>query len=470
MNNKYTKLKAKSQKISYQNGLSLIELMVAITIGLIITAALGALFLGINRTNQEMAKANSQIENGRFAMQLLQADIVHAGFWGDFAPQFDDMSFSTAPGDVPNAMPDPCLSYATPWTADNITNFIGIPVQTYANVPPSGAGCVTDLSTNRKAKTDLLVVRHADTCVPGDVNCEADTTGKLYFQASQCEKEISSAVKGASSSTITLDEHSSTVNDFYKDRSIRIISGLGAGQTRLISADDGGTKVATLAPSPNLPWVTEPDLTSRYSFGFGYQLDTSGFGIFHERDCKTVAEKRKFVSNIYYIRDYAKTIGDGIPTLMISEFNLNGATLAHQEAVPLIENIEGFKVMLGIDNISESGKNIIVNGDPTNLYTEPVKWTDSLNLTTAENRGDGIPDSFISCTDAVPCTFQQLTHVVAVKIYVLARADTVTPGYKDTKTYTLGNIPFGPFKDGFKRHVFSTTIRVSNVSSRRETP
>ncbi|MES2503238.1 MAG: PilW family protein [Pseudomonadota bacterium] len=470
MNINYKNLKARPQKISYQSGLSLIELMVAITIGLIITAALGALFLGINRTNQEMAKANSQIENGRFAMQLLQADIVHAGFWGDFAPQFDDLSFSAVPGDVPNAVPNPCLDYATPWTMDNVTNFIGIPVQAFAGAAPSGAGCVTDLAANRKANTDLLVVRHADTCVPGEANCEVDTAGKLYFQASQCEQEISSSVKGATATTITLGDFSSTVNDFYKGRSVRITSGTGAGQTRLVSAYDGSTKVATLAPSPALPWALVPDLTSKYTFGFGYLLDTAGFGIFHERNCTTVAEKRKFISNIYHIRDYAKTAGDGIPTLMISQFDLNGVTLAHQDAVPLIENIEGFKVMLGIDNVSDNGTNVIVNGDPTNLYNAAVKWLDSTNLTSPINRGDGIPDVFVSCTDAVPCTFEQLANVVAVKIYVLARAETVTSGYADSKTYTLGNTTLGPFNDGFKRHVFSTTIRVNNVSSRRETP
>ena len=471
MNIKYKNLKVRPQNITYQSGLSLIELMVAITIGLIITAALGALFLGINRTNQEMAKANSQIENGRFAIQLLKSDIVHAGYWGDFAPQFDDLIFPTAPGDVPNAKPDPCLNYATPWTADNITNFIGIPVQVYADTPPSGAGCVTNFSTNRKANTDLVVVRHADTCVPGEANCEADIADKLYFQSSQCEQEISSKVKGATSTTITLDSFSSKVNDFYKNRSIRILTGPGAGQTRLISAYDGSTKVATLAPLPGLPWALPiPTTDSTYTFGFGYLLDTAGFGIFHERNCTTVAEKHKFVSNIYYVRDYARTVGDGIPTLMVSQFDLNGTTLAHQAAVPLIENIEGFKVMLGVDNISDSGINIIVNGDPTNLYNAAVKWLDAMNKTSPINRGDGIPDSFIRCTDAVPCTFQQLSNVVAVKIYVLARAETVTAGYSDTKTYTLGNTTLGPFNNGFKRHVFSTTVRINNVSNRRETP
>ncbi|MES2636727.1 MAG: prepilin-type N-terminal cleavage/methylation domain-containing protein, partial [Pseudomonadota bacterium] len=244
-----TKLKANYQTIAYQGGVSLIELMVAITIGLIITAALGALFLGISRTNEEMAKANSQIENGRFAMQLLQADIVHAGFWGDYSPQFENLTYSDAPVDVPSAVPNPCLEYTAPWTAAHVTNLIGIPIQTYSATPPSGAGCITNLATNKKASTDVLVIRHAETCVPGEINCEADVAGKLYFQASQCELE--------------------NLNPYI----------LATSAFTLHKRDCVGTGVPQALPI------------------------TAG----------TIAEKRKFLSNIYYIRDYASTVGDNIP-------------------------------------------------------------------------------------------------------------------------------------------------------------
>ncbi|MES2500923.1 MAG: PilW family protein [Pseudomonadota bacterium] len=393
-----TKLKANYQTIAYQGGVSLIELMVAITIGLIITAALGALFLGISRTNEEMAKANSQIENGRFAMQLLQADIVHAGFWGDYSPQFDNLTYSDTPTDVPAAVPNPCLEYTAPWTAAHVTNLIGIPIQTYSVTPPSGAGCVTDLATNKKASTDVLVIRHAETCVPGEINCEADIADKLYFQASQCELENANPYILATSA-FTLHK--------------RDCVGTGAPQALPITAG-------------------------------------------------TIAEKRKFVSNIYYIRDYASTVGDNIPTLMISQFDLAGGGLAHQTSVPLIEGIEGFSVELGIDNLSDTGA--AVN------YTQAVNWTDPTNLNSPNNRGDGVPDTFVRCTDAVPCTPAQLMNVVAVKVYVLARADKVSPGYTDSKRYALGSTTLGPFNDRFKRHVFSTTVRVNNVSSRRETP
>jgi type IV pilus assembly protein PilW len=89
--------------------------MVAITIGMLVVAALLALFLNITRNNRELAKANTQIENGRFAIQLLQNDLVHAGFWGELRPA------------APTAIPDPCLAVGS-WDAAYKANMLGVPV------------------------------------------------------------------------------------------------------------------------------------------------------------------------------------------------------------------------------------------------------------------------------------------------------------------------------------------------------
>jgi type IV pilus assembly protein PilW len=335
-----------------QRGFSMIELMVAMTIGLLIVAALLALFVNITRTNDEMAKANSQIENGRFAIQLLQNDLVHAGFWGEWTPD----------GAAAAAVPDPCLAFSTsaPWTPAQKSDFIRVPVQGYGATPPSGAGCVTNFSTNRQPNTDILVIRHAETCLPGAANCEADTPGKLYIQSALCAAEITPVV-------------------------------------------------------------------------FPPVLDTTGFNL-HKLNCTTVADKRKFISNIYYVRNWAATVGDGIPTLMRSSFDRSpggGGILAHQAAQPLIEGIEAFHVEYGIDT-----------------------------------SGDGSPDSYSSTP---PTTAADLSNVVAVKVYVLARNLRATPGYIDSKSYQLGATTFTvPSADvGFRRHVFSSTIRLVNPSGRR---
>lgn len=371
---------------SSQAGFSLIELMVASTIGLLIMAAVLTLFLNVSRTNDEMARTNVLIENGRFAIQLLQSDIAHAGFWDSYIPDFDDLTLATAPAEIPTGVPWPCLAFSS-WTAAIRTNRLGIPIQVH-NTQPSGCDTVI---TNRKSGTDILVVRHVDTCVAGASGCEAEVGGKLYFQASRCESDANSYVLGTSGHTL------------------------------------------------------------------------------RERNCTDIAPKRRFISHVYYIRDYAVTTGDGIPTLVRSELDLESGAVKAKAAVALIEGIEGFRVELGVDRISDAGIDIIDEDSDNDLYREAVDWANTDNLTSPKNRGDGVPDEFVHCSGA--CSVDRLVNVVAVKLHLLVRSLSSSPGYVDGKTYKLGDQTITPAaNNGFKRHVFSTVVRLNNVSGRRETP
>ena len=60
-------------------------------------------------------------------------------------------------------------------------------------------------------------------------------------------------------------------------------------------------------------------------------------------------------------------------------------------------------------------------------------------------------------------------NVTSARIYVLARSREASPNYTDTKTYTLGSAgDVGPFNDNFKRHVFTTTVRLTNIAGRQD--
>jgi type IV pilus assembly protein PilW len=370
--------------------------MVSMVIGLVILAALVALFLNTSTGNREMARANGIIESGRLAIELLEGDIVHAGYWGGYMPTFDDQTFEdTAPGDAPTAIPDPCLPFDTPWTALHINNLVNVPVHVFdAQAVTDDALCADVIDPVPLAGTDVLVVRHAELCVAGSGgNCQGDVAGNLYVQSARCADEVPAYV------------------------------------------------LATSA--------------------------TSAFPL-TQIDCATAAEKRKFVSNIYWIRDFAVTAGDGIPTLVRSDFDLSGGALSHQPAEALVEGVEGFRVELGIDSRSKA-----YVGQPTGTlinYGQKINWLDPTTRTTPTNRGDGAPDgAFVSCSSAV-CTVDQLMNVTAVKVFLLIRSREPTPGYTDTKTYTLGGTVVGPFDDQFKRHVYETTIRLPNIAGRRQTP
>lgn len=375
-------------------GFGLIELLVALAIGLMLMVVLVSMFVNSRRNEHELALAAELIDNGRYALQLIESDLMHAGFWGVYVPQFDDQTLATVPVDVPALLPDPCLPRnATNWNTAYVEALLGVPVQGYDT-----AAVCSGLVTDRQANTDVLVVRHAETCVPGTGNCEADTAGRLYFQTSRCSGE-----------------------------------------------------------SP------------------AYLLTDTGFTL-HDRDCTTIAEKRRFISSLYYVRNYARTAGDGIPLLMLSRFDLSGGGLAQQPAVALIEGIEALRIEFGIDDrVGRCNPALPIHYDAAIARVDPATCTenaiDAAANTLPANRGDGTPDdTFVHCSTAAPCTAGQMMNVVAARLYVLARSREPSPGYTDRKTYTLGPATLGPYNDAYRRHLFSTTVRLVNVSARRISP
>jgi prepilin-type N-terminal cleavage/methylation domain-containing protein len=467
----------RSRTLPAVRGFSMLELLVAMSISLVLLLALVNLYVNISRSNDEMAKTTSLIENGRVALQMLENDLLHAGFWGGYLPAFDDLAATVAPGDVPAALPNPCEPFAN-WGSSYRMGLIGIPVQP-ADVLPSGAGCVSPAPL--RAGTDALVVRHLEMCVPGSPNCEPAAAGKVYFQTSTCAAESNAGTaQSGTANTIVLDTNAAGSADLYVGVMLRLVGGLGAGQYRTISNYNGGNKTATIST----PWTTVPNTTTRYAFEFA--LSNNAFPL-HRRDCVgtgtpatlpitagTPAERRLLISNLYYVTNlpHPDRVGEFVPTLMRTRLDVSGGLPAHRAPVALIDGIEALRVEVGIDDVSETGAPVD--------FTLPVNWADSTTKHSPTNRGDGTPDRFIRCTTATPCGVAQLMNAVAVKLWVLARSRDLSPGYTDSKRYCVGTTnPNGscpasntiaPSNDGYKRHVFATTVRLINVSGRRETP
>ena len=204
-----------------------------------------------------------------------------------------------------------------------------------------------------------------------------------------------------------------------------------------------------------------------------YRLDTSGFTM-RANDCSASTEKRKLVSNVYFVRSFAAAPSDNIPTLVRSGFQLSGGNLTNQPSQALVEGIESVRIELGIDSLSETGAAVD--------YAAARAWQDPDTKTIATNRGDGVPDgAWVRCDAG--CTAAQLTNAVVARVYVLARAREKTPGFRDPKTYRLGSAPTlcstastdagcdaKTLDPSYKRAVFTSTVRLVNVASRRETP
>lgn len=210
-----------------QQGFSLIELMIAITISLLITVAILQLFLDISRTNNELAKTNLQIENGRFAIQVLQRDLMHAGFWNSHIPAFDDAGVNGG-GLPPVAAPAPCANF----TAADAEALLAMPAQSYSGAP---AGCngISDLS----ARSDVLVTRHAATQATAPADAVANT---VYLQVSHC---IDDAVTHslATSGFVLREKNCSTPSELRDfETNIYYVRGGDVPALMLIGRDGGG--------------------------------------------------------------------------------------------------------------------------------------------------------------------------------------------------------------------------------------
>jgi len=164
-------------------GFSLVELMVSMTIGLMLLATLLVVFANASATRDELERTSRQIENGRYAVELLSDDLRVAGYYGEV---------TVAELAAPAELPDPCSTVATEWAAA-----MPIHIQGYNG----GAGAPPCIPAGIKANTDILVVRRVKTCAAGVASCEPATTGKPYVQASQCNTETIQHIVGTLGTT-----------------------------------------------------------------------------------------------------------------------------------------------------------------------------------------------------------------------------------------------------------------------------
>nr|WP_321240092.1 PilW family protein [uncultured Tolumonas sp.] len=356
---------SRSRKLT--TGYTLIELMIAITLGLILLVGVATIFVQNNRSFNEIDRANQQVENGRYALQIMTDDLSNAGYLAEFNPNL----ITTTPTEKPDAC---AVDIADLKTA------LPFAIQGYDNQNASDKpSCISDVRDD----TDIIVVRRASNCAIGETDCDTVVAGAPYIQASTC----------GSSAELS----SSDVTNFYK-------------------------------------------------------LDTNTANLtLHKKDCNppttagTVAPYHRFLTHIYFIAKNDKP-GDGIPTLKRAELDQNGF---NSDPVSLVNGIENMQIEYGIDED--------VNGTPKRYTADP----DSLN----------------SCSkDTTPPCTTYWRNTVAVKLYLLVRSTTTSPGYSSDKTYNLGlksdgsTNTVGPFTStderAYKRHVYQSVVRLNNVAGR----
>lgn len=155
------------------NGFSLVELMVAMAVGLILTAGLASLFANSSKAGNDLEQSIRQMENGRYASVLLNEDISHAGFYGEIS--FTDITFTNPTS--------PCSTSLSGLGWDSTSLTVPTAVRGFLASEAAALACLT----NYKTGTSALAIRHleSDSKNPNGLA----TNGDVYVQTSRCEKD-----------------------------------------------------------------------------------------------------------------------------------------------------------------------------------------------------------------------------------------------------------------------------------------
>lgn len=128
-----------------QHGMSMVELLVAMVIGMIVIGGAISLFVASKRSYTENERSERMIENARFALQMLQMEVRHAGFFGESAPPGISVKsgLSSVTGD--------CDDAGAAYRVSNSEYMFAV------RVDSSGAAlnCITDAVPD----TDVLVIK-----------------------------------------------------------------------------------------------------------------------------------------------------------------------------------------------------------------------------------------------------------------------------------------------------------------------
>ena len=309
------------------SGLTMIELMIAITVALVLLAALAVMYGSSIQARNQIERTNRQIENGRYAIQLLRDDLQLAGFFGEF--NMRDLSLPLPAVDL--SSPDFCVTHLTAEAdlpADGFTNEViagadrtgdavvngldylaavmrihvqGIDDVVTADLPACLSGA------DVREGTDVVVVRRLLTCAAGTANC-AFSANAPYLQASQCDTQIQPGLAGDVFELMT-----------------------GADATVFTRQDK---RCNAAFPTPI----------------------------------------RRYVTHLYFIANN-NVAGDGVPTLKRRELLSAGFTTA-----ALVEGIEDLQIEYGVDqNVDSDGNPIPFDGSPETYLDEPADaqiWSD----------------------------------------------------------------------------------------------
>ena len=334
--------------IRQQQGLTLVELMIALTLGLIVIAALVAVFSSSNQNYRQNEALAGLQDNARFALDALGRDLAMAGYWGGVRP-IDagtniQVSAAARPGVIKASADGDCgpatQASGYDWLFDVATSIV---FRNHLATTTINADFTCLLPTEIQASTDVLMIRRvsgvpaftidsAGTRVPATADTAAN---RFYVKTNQNTGTLYRAV-GAFSVSAPLD-----------------------------CPDSMGLS----APCP---------------------------------PTSAPVQVYAYTPQIYYIRNHLRTAGDGIP-MLCRRFLDDTASTARMVEDCLAEGVENLQIEWGID--SGSGVNYLFAPTVAQLESARMARIHILVRSTSKNTVGSRDAKTFQLADEVAQTF-----------------------------------------------------------------
>jgi type IV pilus assembly protein PilW len=251
----------------HQQGHSLVELMMALGLGLILLTLVTRLTLETRQGMESLTARGEEREAGRYALSLFREDLRLAGFLG---------TLYLKPA-LPATLPDACAN-----NLDGMLAGLSLPIQV-DDRPATASRCVD----GAVAGVERLVIRHAATHGfaldagadddDGDGDRDDLDYGRVYLQG-------------------------------FDSRYVLGYCSRSGTCTGLTNCADTACHTLLAADSPRSVSGDEPTV-----FGLRYH------------DTLYPVELRAYQVRIYYLRNWSATVGDGIPTLVRADLQDKGS-------------------------------------------------------------------------------------------------------------------------------------------------
>lgn len=201
--------------VKSSRGFGLVEIMIAMTLGVIIILTVSTMFSDTSRTLYEVSRSGRQLENSMFTLDLLAGELALAGYWGEANYPIvantqiflADENIESAPSSLSwnsgGAMPPICLGTgaSVSGSADDNKAELAYAME-FPVYSASGASLNSEFTANTcggsggtaRAGSEFFVIRRASTCATGPGSMAASNNcpvlGDFYhLQTNGCYNE-----------------------------------------------------------------------------------------------------------------------------------------------------------------------------------------------------------------------------------------------------------------------------------------